>query len=276
MGEYLNVNGQRTWCEIQGEGEPVVLLHGGGVGADSWYAQIPALAARFRVLAPERRGHGRTPDVEGPVTGDLMAGDLIALLETLATGPAHLVGWSAGATVALRAALRRPDLVRSLVLISGGVSRDGATDADLAILEDTERLEAMFRPQYEPLSPDGPGHFPVVFAKWLTMWREEPDIGFEALAALPMPVLVMQGDDDGVRICHSAAVAAAAPRGQLAVLPGTSHTAPLEKPDLVNRLLLDFLTEEHPPARLFPLGALAAARSCSGAGQVSGAKGRRP
>ncbi|MFF2080187.1 alpha/beta fold hydrolase [Kitasatospora sp. NPDC058162] len=259
MGEYVDVDGQRTWCEIQGRGEPVVLLHGGGVTADSWWGQIPALAEHFRVHAPERRGHGRTPDVEGPVTSDLMAGDLIALMETLATGPAHLIGWSAGATVALRTALRRPDLVRTLTLISGGVSRDGATDADIAILDDTAGLEAMFRPQYEPLSPDGPGHFPVVFAKWLTMWREEPDIGLAALAALPMPLLVMQGDDDGVRIGHSAAMAAAAPHGQLAVLPGTSHAAPLEKPGLVNRLLLDFLTETRPPVRQFPLGSLAEA-----------------
>ncbi|MFE3506160.1 alpha/beta fold hydrolase [Kitasatospora sp. NPDC059160] len=259
MGEYVNVGGHRTWCEIQGEGDPVVLLHGGGVTADSWWGQIPALAAHFRVHAPERRGHGRTPDVEGPVTSDLMAGDLIALLETLGTGPVHLVGWSAGATVALRTALRRADLVRSLVLISGGVSRAGSTDADAAILDDTARLEAMLRPQYEPLSPDGPAHFPVVFAKWLAMWREEPDIGFAALADLPMPLLVMQGDHDGVRICHSAAVAGTAPHGQLAVLPGTSHTAPLEKPDLVNRLLLDFLTQPGPPARQFALGALAQA-----------------
>ncbi|MGW2371784.1 MULTISPECIES: alpha/beta fold hydrolase [Kitasatospora] len=255
MGEYVMVEGLRTYCEVRGEGEPVVLLHGGGVTADSWYAQIPALAEHFRVHAPERRGHGRTPDVEGPVTTDLMAGDTIALLETLATGPVHLVGWSAGATVALRLALRRPDLVRKLVLISAGVSRDGATEADAAILGDTARLEAMFRPQYEPLSPDGPGHFPVVFAKWLTMWREEPDIGLAALTALEMPVLVLQGDDDGVRVSHGAAMAAAIPNAQFAVLPGTSHTAPLEKPHLVNRILLDFLADHQAP-KLMPLGAL--------------------
>ncbi|MFI9366316.1 alpha/beta fold hydrolase [Kitasatospora sp. NPDC053057] len=255
MGEYVTVDGLRTYYEVQGEGDPVVLLHGGGVNADSWYAQIPALAEHFRVHAPECRGHGRTPDVEGPVTSELMADDLIAFLEALATGPAHLIGWSAGGTVALRLALRRPDLVRKLVLISSGVSRDGATDADAAILDDIERLAGMFRPQYERLSPDGPGHFPVVFAKWLKMWREEPDIGLAALAALSMPVLVLQGDDDGVHICHSAAVAAAIPDAQLAVLPGTSHTAPLEKPDLVNRILLDFLADHQVP-KLLPLGAL--------------------
>ncbi|MFH9352407.1 alpha/beta fold hydrolase [Kitasatospora sp. NPDC017646] len=255
MGEYVTVNGLRTYYETRGEGEPVVLLHGGGVTADSWYAQIPALAERFRVHAPELRGHGRTADVEGPVTSELMADDVIAFLETLATGPVHLVGWSAGGTVALRLALRRPDLVRKLALISSGVSREGATDADAAMLDDTERLADMFRPQYEPLSPDGPGHFPVVFAKWLKMWREEPDIGLAALAALPMPVLVLQGDDDGVRVSHSADMAAAIPDAQLAVLPGTSHTAPLEKPALVNRILLDFLADQQVP-KLLPLGSL--------------------
>ena len=257
MGRYATVNGLRTYYELQGEGEPLVLLHGGGVTSDSWFAQIPALAQRFRVLAPERRGHGRTPDVEGEVTSDLLAEDTVAFLEELGTGPVHLVGWSAGGTVALRLALRRPDLVRKLVLIGTGISRDGSTPTDLALVHgsEPELLAAMFRPQYEPLSPDGPEHFPVVFAKWLRMWREEPDIELSALAGLPMPVLVMQGDDDGVRIEHSAAVAAALPDAQLAVVPGTSHALPLEKPALVNQLLLDFLAEEQ-PAKLFPLGAL--------------------
>ena len=259
MEQYANVNGLRTYYKVLGEGEPLVLLHGGGVTADSWFAQIPALAQEFRVYAPERRGHGRTPDVEGPVTTDIMADDTVAFLETLGTGPVHLVGWSAGGTVALRLALRRPDLVRKLVLISSGISRDGSTPADLELVHgpDAQPLADMFRPQYEPLSPDGPEHFPVVFAKWLRMWREEPDIELSALAGLTMPVLVMQGDDDGVRVEHSAAIATALPDAQLAVVPGTTHVLPLEKPTLVNQLLLDFLAEQQSPKYL-PLGAISA------------------
>jgi pimeloyl-ACP methyl ester carboxylesterase len=259
MGEYLTVNGLRTYYEVLGEGDPVVLLHGGGVTADSWFGQLAALAERYRVYAPERRGHGRTHDLPGPVSSKLLAEDTEALLTALGTGPVRLVGWSAGGTVALRLALRRPDLVRKLVLISTGVCRDGGTEADLAMLDDanTGLLESMLRPQFEPLSPDGPGHFPVVFEKWLQMWREEPDIGLDALAGLSIPVLVMQGDDDGVRIEHSAAMVKALPDAQLAVLPGTSHTAPIEKPELVSRLLLDFFADEQ-PARHLPLGALKA------------------
>lgn len=116
----------------------------------------------------------------------------------------------------------------------------------------------MFRPRYEPLSPDGPEHLPVVFEKWLHRRREEPDFGFERLAGLSMPVLVMQGgDDDGVWVEHSAAVATALPDAQLAMVPGTSHVPPLEKPALVNRLLLDFLAEAQ-VSKFMPLGALKA------------------
>ena len=257
MGEYANVNGLWTYYDTSGAGDPLVLLHGGGVTADSWFAQLPVLAGHYQVFAPERRGHGRTPDMEGPVTSEIMADDTVAFLEALETGPVHLIGWSAGGTVALRLALRRPDLVRKLVLIGTGLSRDASTPDDLALVHgpDPEALAALFRPQYEPLSPDGPGHFPVVFAKWLRMWREEPDIELSTLAGLPMPVLVMQGDGDGLRVEHSAAVAAAIPDAQLAVVPGTSHALPLEKPALVNQLLLDFLAEQQAP-KLFPLGAL--------------------
>jgi pimeloyl-ACP methyl ester carboxylesterase len=115
---YVEVAGLPTWHEVRGEGPVLVLLHGGFTGAASWSAQAPALAAAgFRVHVPERRGHAHTSDVDGPLTYDVMAEDTIAYLDAVAGGPAHLVGWSDGAVVALLAAQRRPDLVGHLVLI---------------------------------------------------------------------------------------------------------------------------------------------------------------
>ena len=127
MSEYVEVGGIRTWYDEGGQGEPLVLLHPGGAGVDAraWGPNLPALAEQFRVFTPERRAHGRTPDVDGPITFELMADDTVAFLDAIVGEPAHVVGCSDGAIVALLVALRRPDLIRRLVFIAGVFHRDG-------------------------------------------------------------------------------------------------------------------------------------------------------
>jgi pimeloyl-ACP methyl ester carboxylesterase len=246
-----------TYYEELGAGEAVLLLHGGGGTVEIWAAQAPALASQYRVLIPERRGHGRTADVDGPVSMEIFAADTAAFIEAVGLGPAHVIGWSDGGKVGMNLALSRPDLVRKLVLIGTELTHAGGTAANQALLEPAglEFLGGAFRPQYDALSPDGPAHFDVVFAKWVQMWKTVPDIEPATLTALPMPVLLMQGDDDCVRLEHTAEVARAIPDAQVAVVPGTSHGLPLEKPDLVNRLLLDFLADPQSP-KFLPLGDL--------------------
>ncbi|MEY9891259.1 pimeloyl-ACP methyl ester carboxylesterase [Catenulispora sp. MAP5-51] len=263
MGAYAAIDGDglSMYYEVVGEGEPVVLVHGTGGYAGSWAAQLDLLADWYRVYTPECRGHGRTADVEGPYSYEVFADDLAGFIEALDLGPVRLAGWSNGASVALRLALRRPDLVSRLVLLSGATtSREGETAAATALSVEPGRswLAETWRPLYEALSPDGPEHFPVVEEKLNRMWREAAPVAMEQIAALPMPLLVMQGDDDCVEIAHAAAMAGTAPDGRLAVVPGTSHVSPMEKPELVSLLLLDFF-EEKPPTRYFPLGSLRSA-----------------
>jgi pimeloyl-ACP methyl ester carboxylesterase len=95
MGEYVNAGDVRTYYEVHGSGEPVVLLHGGFGTVESWTMQTPVLAERYRVYVPERRGHGRTPDVEGPITYETMAADTTAFLDRQAPAPRT---WLGGAT----------------------------------------------------------------------------------------------------------------------------------------------------------------------------------
>src|SRR5260370_33243254 len=110
------------WYDERGHGEPCVLLHPGGAGVDSraLASALDALSAPFHVYAPEHRGHGRTPDVAGPISFELMAQDTIAFIETVVGQPVRLLGCSDGAIIALVVALRRPDLVSRLVLPAGG------------------------------------------------------------------------------------------------------------------------------------------------------------
>jgi pimeloyl-ACP methyl ester carboxylesterase len=246
---YIDVGGMQTWHEVSGEGHPVLLLHGGFAAASSWFAQVPALvAAGFRVHVPERRGHAHTPDVPGPITYSIMADDTIAYLDQEVSGPAHLVGWSDGAVVALLVAQRRPDLAARLVLIgqyynSGGKATGGMLDM---LLQPSADAIGFLRTSYDDVSPDGPGHFPVVYEKLMHMIRTEPEIDLAELAGVQAPALVMQGDRDEVTVTHSAAVAEALPHGRLAVLPGR-HLLPLESPEAVNALLLTFLRGGPPP-----------------------------
>jgi pimeloyl-ACP methyl ester carboxylesterase len=254
---YIDARGVRTYYQEMGAGAPVLLLHGGGATADSWLGQAPALAEQYRVLMPERRGHGHSPDVDGPVTMEIFAADTAAFIEALELGPAYVVGWSDGGKVALSLALHRPELVRKLVLIGTELTHAGGTVANQNLLtpQSHEFLKQMFRPQYDPVSPDGPEHFEVVFAKWARLWETLPDIDLTELKALSMPVLLMQGDDDCVRIEHTAEVARAIPDAQVAVVPGASHGLPLEKPRLVSQLLIDFLADEQ-AQKFLPMGDL--------------------
>ena len=247
-GEYVTIQGRRVWHEVHGtDGEPVVLLHGGFGGASSWAAQTPALlGAGFRLYLPERRGHGHTPDVEGPFTYEVMADDTIGYLDEVVAGPAHLVGWSDGAVVAMLIAKKRPELVRRMVLIGQYYNSDGRLP-DSALERLMQRPEGMelLRGAYDPVSPDGPEHFSVVYAKMLEMVASEPEIDLRQLSGVTAPTLLVQGDRDEVTLEHSAAVARALVDARLAVLPG-SHALPLELPDVVNALLARFLREGAP------------------------------
>jgi pimeloyl-ACP methyl ester carboxylesterase len=244
---HVELGGVRTWYAEHGEGEPLVLLHPGGADARAWAPNLGPLAAHFRVFTPERRGHGRTPDVEGPITYELMADDTIAFLERVVGGPAHLVGCSAGASVALLVALRRPDLTRRVVLISGVFHRDGWVPD--AIDPDASPPEVLAQ-GYAELSPDGPDHYPVVNAKLARMNWEEPTLAASDLSGLTSRTLLMIGDDDEVNLEHAIAMYRGIPDAELAVVPGTSHGLLHEKPALCNTIIVDFLTGRVVPSLL--------------------------
>jgi pimeloyl-ACP methyl ester carboxylesterase len=222
--------------------------------AETLDAQAPVLAEHYRVLVPERYGHGRTSDIDGPITYENMALQTIALIEALGIEPAHLAGWSDGALVAVLVALRRPKLVRKLVLIDQYITLPGAADGYEAMMGGmtADTVPPMFRQIYEALSPDGPDHFPVVFDKLHRLWTGETGMEVADLAHVAAPTLVLCADDGGLTLEHAAAVYRALPDAQLAIVPGTSHGLPMEKPHIVNQLILDFLADEQ-AQKLFSL-----------------------
>ena len=244
--DRVDACGLDTYYEVHGAGEPLLYLHGGFNTIEMLDGILPQLAQRYRVYLPERQGQGRTPDRDGPVTFQSMAADTIAFFEAVGLAGAHLVGFSDGAMVAIHVALQRPDLVRRLVLIGQYANPDGCPPFYAELMEQftADTFPAMFRQMYNSLSPDGPEHFPVFFNKLKPNWLS-PGVPLERLRDVRSPTLVLIGDDDCVTPEHAAAMVRALPAGsQLGVVPGTSHGLPFEKPALVNRLVLDFLSDQ--------------------------------
>jgi pimeloyl-ACP methyl ester carboxylesterase len=215
------------------------------VDARFFEPNLPALAEHFHVYTPERRGHGHTPDVEGPITYQLMTDDTISFLEAVVGQPADLVGHSDGAFVAMLVAIRRPELVKRLVMISGGFDKavDAVPDADW----DVDAIAEFLAPAYGEVSPDGIEHFKVVATKVGEMAAAEPHLDVVELTKVSCRSLAMFADDDLVTPQHMVEMYDALPNAELAVVPGTSHFLTQEKPDLVNTIMVDFLIKDPVP-----------------------------
>jgi pimeloyl-ACP methyl ester carboxylesterase len=252
VGERININGHPTWVEVRGEGdETVLLLHGGMSNSDLLFDAFgDELAARYRVVAFDRRGHGYTADTPAPFHYEDMGAETIEVLGAVVGGPAHLVGWSDGGIIALLVGMRRPDLVGRLVVIGANYHFDGALP--LEIPEDSPVAAEMFE-AYAARSPDGAEHFGEIFPRFMAMVTAEPTWTVDDLATVTAPTLVMAGDDDLIRLTHTAELYEALPAGQLSIVPATSHALPLERPAEVARIILDFLAADVPPATMMPI-----------------------
>ena len=241
MASYVDLNGVRTWFDEHGAGDPLVLLHPAATDSRAWASNLAALAARFRVFTPDRRGHGRTPDVAGPMSFEAMARDTIAFIEQVVGGPARILGCSDGAVVGLHVAWLRPDLVSRLAFVAGVFHHMGWLPG---VIDSEEELPEFMATSYGEVSPDGVEHFPVVVEKLNRMHLVDPTMTVDDLSRIPVRTLVMQGDDDQVAFEHTLDLYRSLPDAELAIVPGTSHGQLVEKPELCNAILLDFLCNE--------------------------------
>ncbi len=169
---YQQINDVKTWYDVAGDGEPLLMLHPGGVGVDSraFGGNLPAFQAHFKVFLPERRGHGRTPDIGDDYTYELMADDTIAFIEqVIGKAPIKVLGMSDGSVVALMVAKKRPDLVERLVCVAGVFHHEAWWDA----IQPMELPDFLIN-SYAGISPDGKDHYPIVHQKLTEMHLKGP------------------------------------------------------------------------------------------------------
>ncbi len=230
--------------EVMGEGPDLVLLHGGSGSRDDLAALRARLEPGRRVIAPDQRAHGRSPDL-GELTYAAMAADTAALLDGLGSRGADIVGWSDGGIIGLFLARDRPDLVGRLVAISANVS--SAPPAPAAMSEKSRAWIAAATAVELPMPAvreDRPGaadEWPSIVAKLRTMWLDEPGIDLADLDRISAPILYLAGDHDAIRTDHTVAMAAATPGATLAIVPGVGHGLAQERVDEVAAIVERFL-----------------------------------
>ena len=249
---YADVNGLHLYYETYGSGAPLVLLHGGMLTIDLNFATlIPTLARTHTVIGVEMQGHGRTANIDRPITFANLAADVVALLDHLSIEKAAVLGHSMGGGVALELAMSHPDRVSAIVPISASVSKDGMhpdlsdpSTFETSPIMPTAQDFADFKAAYERLSPH-PDQFDEFLMTLGSMDQDFEGWTDEQLAGITCPVLIVQGDTDFTLIAHAGVMLAKIPGSALAVIPATTHMQ-VTRRDTILLPILDRFFADHP------------------------------
>lgn len=220
------------------------MFHGGLSCIDGLRYQIAFFAKYFRVILPERSGHGHTADIPGKYTYEFFARQTSAFMDALNIRKAKMMGTSDGANLIYWLAAKRPDLVERFISVGGNFHYSGCDPYFQRDLKKQKLSEVKIDPRYAAYSPDGEKHYPQVYAKCRKLWLTEPKWKAGLLKKIKAPVFLMAGDRDMIRPEHTLALFRNLRKAELAIVPGTTHSLLKEKPRLVNTMMLEFLNQK--------------------------------
>ena len=237
---FVEQDGGRIWYASYGTGRPVILLHGGLGHSGNFGHQVPDLISTgYRVIVIDSRGHGRSTRDKRPYSYEMMASDVLAVMDHAAIGRAALVGWSDGAISALILADKAPERVSGVFFFACKMDPSGNKpfEATLAL----KHCFSRHTKDYAVLSAT-PDKFKDFVEAVGSMQRTQPNYSAADLARIRVPVQIVQAEhDEFIRDEHAAHLAKALPNATLTILPGVSHFAPLQRPELFNTAVKDFL-----------------------------------
>lgn len=245
-GKYLTIRNTRVYYEEYGNGVPLLLLHQGLGSIENLGAIIPELSGHFRVIAYDAPGHGRSEQADS-LSGALLADYGSALIDQLKLDSVYVMGWSMGGNTALLLGADRPDKVRKVISGASNSKSTGLTQEghDLlkeytveAVKEDKDWLA-----NYQKLSPQ-PDKWVKFWEDNQKMWAREIKVPDEKVSSIAVPVMVIRGDRDMIRLEHSIEMYRLLKNGQLCVYPHIGHDMPELKSDMLCRIAIDFLKEK--------------------------------
>ncbi|HEY7983891.1 MAG TPA: alpha/beta hydrolase [Ktedonobacterales bacterium] len=256
-GHYVHANGLRLYYEdtgASGASEPLVLLHGGTDTSHAWRAVVPLLSARFRVLRPDSRGHGRTDNPAGRLSYSLMAEDVAAFIRALDLGRPLVCGWSDGGQTALELAIEHSDVVRAVIATGvmatltesyktyarGVLCADAAGRVDLERYA-RERASAVGRLRALHSHVYGEEYWRDYLPQIAGLWLAPTGLTPERLARISLPLLISHGDrDEFIALEEPLALYRQIPGAELDVAPRADHSFPARQPEVFAALVLGF------------------------------------
>lgn len=228
MDKMRDIN---LYYQEQGEGEALLLLHGNGEDGTYFVNQVANFSDRYRVIAVDTRGHGKSPRGTAPFTMEQFAADLHKLMDKLEIQKAIILGFSDGANIAMKFALKYPDRVKALILNGGNLDTKGVKRSIQIPIEIGYRFAKLFAGKSE----EAKSHMEI-----LGLMVNEPNIQPEELRAIQAPTLVIVGTKDMIKQEHTEIIAQSIPNAKLSVIPG-DHFIANKNPEAFNKVVEDFL-----------------------------------
>ena len=241
-GQTAEINGVDIYYEVYGEGngDPVILIHGGLSNGDHFVNQIPVLAENHEVVVMDSRGHGRSSFDDTPISYAVMAEDVLGLMDHLGIDKASIVGWSDGGIIGLDIAIHHPERLIKLIAYGANYIPAGVrTDVG-----DSERFNAyieMAAGDYVRLSPT-PDGFDAFLNNIGNMWATEPNYTPEQMGSITVPTLILDGlEEEAIYTEHALEMAHLIPTADLFLMSNIGHFAMFDKADEFNHIVLDYL-----------------------------------
>ncbi len=238
---YAEVNGVKIWYAVFGKGQPVILLHGGLANSNYWGSLVPALSGDYQVIVMDSRGHGRSTRNSEPIGYDLMASDVLALMDFLKVEKAALVGWSDGAIIGLDIAIHHPERLTRLFAFAANSDPDAVADISNSPVFNTYMDRA--KAEYKSLSPT-PNDYDAFMAQVIKMWETQPHFSADDLKSIRTPTWIVDGDhDEAIKRTNTLYMADQIPGSGLLIQPKASHFSFLQDAAQFNADVLRFLKQ---------------------------------
>jgi pimeloyl-ACP methyl ester carboxylesterase len=234
-GKYYDVRGFKMYCEVYGEGQPVLIIHGNGGSINNFIYQIPYFSKKYKVIIADSRAQGKSKDDGDSLSYEMMADDYSALLSLMKIDSACVIGWSDGGINGLLLAIRHPEKVKKLAVTGANLVPD-TTAVNQDVLD-------LVIPYYKTLKNKTVKTAPEK-AQWklMRLLVEEPHIPLTALNGIASPTLVIGGDHDILKPAHTLLIFQNIPSAYLWILPNSGHSTPIVYKDEFNKNVDDFFS----------------------------------